>query len=244
MSKKTLGIFCHGGAFRSSYTNGFLKCLEDNGVEVDKYVGVSASFYAIFAHLAGVNERDMWTRSLESPMYISWSKFNLFREFVEFHTKKILERSPFSSEVLVARVNQKCTAIATKFWGWDHHFLGDFKSVDEIKEAALATGSIPWFLLSFPHKFRDHRYIDGGFRLKNYFSYLDTDIKVVIIPSSTSENKADPGYLGGGKFEYINDYPDNLRTFAWGEPEDYRLLWDKGYEDAKKFVEDLRLISY
>jgi predicted patatin/cPLA2 family phospholipase len=242
MSKRTLGIFCHGGAFRSAYTNGFLKCLDDNAIEVDKYVGVSASFYAIFAHLAGVNEREMWTRSPDSPMYENWHKFNLFRKFVDFHTPKIMEKTPYSEETILARM-KKCTAIATRFWDLGHDTIGDFKSIDEIKEATLATGSIPWFLLSFPHKFRETRYIDGGFKLSNYFSYLDTGIKVVIIPSSTSENKSDPGYMGNGCFGYINDYPDNFRTFAWGEPEDYRLLWDKGYEDAKKFVEELSLIA-
>jgi len=242
MAKKTLGIFCHGGAFRAAYTNGFLKCLEDNGIEVDKLVGVSASFYAVFAHLAGVNDREAWTRSLDSPMYTSWTKFNLFREFVDFHTDRILERTPFSEEVILSRVNQKVTTIATRFWGWDHDVIGDFKSIDEIKEAALTTGSLPWFLLSFPHKFRGKRYIDGGFRLKNYYSYLDTDIKVIIVPASTREDKSDPGYLGSGRFKYVNDYPDNLRTFAWGEPQDYRLLWDKGCEDAAKFIEDIRLL--
>jgi hypothetical protein len=242
MSKKTLGIFCHGGAFRAAYTNGFLKCLDDNGVEVDSYVGVSASFYAIFAHLAGVNERDMWTRNLDSPMYENWHKFNLFRKFVDFHTQKIMEKSPLSEETILSRM-KKCKAIATQFWDWDQHdVLGDFNSIDEIKEAALTTGSLPWFLLSFPHKFRGKRYIDGGFKLKNLISYLNTDIKVLIVPASTLEDKSDPGYLGNGYFKYINDYPDNLRTFAWGDPEDYRLLWDKGYEDAKKFVDDLRAI--
>lgn len=243
MQKKTIGIFCHGGAFRASYTNGFLKCLDDNGIEVDELVGVSASFYAIFAHLAGVNERDMWTRSPDSPMYENWHKFNLFRKFVDFHTSKIMQKTPFTEEEILGKINQKCTAIVTRFWDWQHEKLGQFKSLEEIKEAALATGSIPWFLLSFPHKFRDTRYIDGGFRLSGYYSYLESEIKVVIMPSSTSDDKSDPGYIGGGRFKYINDYPDNLRTFAWGDPEDYRLLWDKGYEDAKKFIEDLKLIS-
>ncbi len=240
--KKTLGIFCHGGGFRASYISGFLKCVEDNGIEIDSLVGVSAGFYTIFSHLAGVNDREQWTRNLDSPMYTSWSKFNLFREFVEFHTPKIVKKSPFTKEEILDRM-KKCTAITTRFWGWDHDVLGDFQSIEEIKEVTLATGSIPWFLRSFPHKFRGQRYIDGGFRIKNVFDYLETDIRVVIVPTSIDGDLSDPGYTGSGRFMYVNDYPDRLRTFVSGEPEDYMLLWDKGYKDAIKFVEDLRKID-
>lgn len=242
MARKTIGIFCHGGAFRASYISGFLKCVEDKGIEVDRYVGVSAGFYAVFSHLAGVNDRELWTRNLDSPMYTSWSKLNLFREFVDFHTPKILEKSPYTEEEILIRM-KKCMMIATRFWGWRHDMLGNFESIEDIKEATLATGSIPWFLLSFPHKFRDSRYIDGGFRLNGLFSYLATDIRVCIVPSSSAEDLTDPGYMGAGRFGYINDYPDKFRTFVSGEPEDYRLLWDKGYEDAEKFVKDLQAVT-
>ena len=242
MTRKTLGIFCHGGAFRAAYVNGFLKCVEENNIKIDSLIGVSAGFYAVFSHLAGVNDREIWTRDLDSPMYNSLTKFNVFREFVDFHTSKILERSPYTEAQILSRM-EKCSAIATRFWGWKHDVLGNFKSIDEIKDASLATGSIPWFLLTFPHKFREHRYIDGGFRLKNLFDYLSTDIKVAIIPASSAKDLSDPGYMGEGLFGYINDYPDKLRTFLSGEPEDYLLLWDKGYEDAKKFVSDLKLVT-
>ena len=60
----------------------------------------------------------------------------------------------------------------------------------------------------------------------------------MISPSVTGDTQ-DPGYRGSGMFAYRNDYPDKLKTFLWGSPDDYRRLWDKGYEDGVKFIDDL-----
>lgn len=232
--KKTVGVFCSGGAWRGAYHNGFLNALKDNNVFIDEMVGVSAGFFAIFSHVAGVDSEDFWSK-IDSPMYNNFHKKDVFSEFLDFYVPIVVKETKLSEDEIVKQMNGRCSAITKSFPNvFNYKRIKEFKSFEDIKNVTKATGSIPWFLSSFPHKFNDIKHVDGGFLLKNESQYLNSDIKIIL--NATTFKKDDEILYDKLMFTFNNKYPKIFKTLLWGNPNDYVKIWNYGYNDGLEFV--------
>lgn len=221
---------------RGAFHSGFLARCREQGLLFDKYIGSSSGFYACLASIAELDYKGFWSDQ-GSPLYQPGYRRNFFKHFVDFHMPKILKETPLEHDLLLSRLNDKLYAMANKIsWsGLETELISGYDSFDEVNQAQLASGAIPWLLKPFPHLYKGNRYVDGCFWNRNPARFLDTEIKVVLEPSIEYAKPKKELNI----FYHKCDYGKRLKTMIYGTPDDYESIWECGNREADKFLEQL-----
>lgn len=225
---KTVGVFCNGGAWRGVYSLGFLEKLIENGIEVDKIVGSSSGFFAGYVILSGVNPRPLFLEKENNPMYENFHKRDVFTKFVDKFVYEFADQSKMSREEFLKLINKKLSAIALKnlIGPPEYEVFSNFETFEDIKKAQKLSGSLPWFLSSFPEEHNGKIYFDGVLRLENPEKFLDTDIRIIVQPTNSAENEFVK--IDDRTYAFYNSFEKRSWTMLWGTPEDYKKMWMNG----------------
>lgn len=234
--EKTLGVVINGGAFYGgAFSHGFISCMGENKIKISQYVGVSSGFFIALMSVSGIYRRDFWG-DLNSPLYSDTHNYNVFRRFLDFYVPKVIHESGRDEAELLSEFSQKTSCVAARVHlkkgipRLKHDLLSKFFDWQDVKEAQLASGSIPWFAWPWPHKYRNHRYFDGIVGLKRPERFLTTDIKLVIQPHLTSP------VHNGSCYNVVSGEVAGLKKLVNSSPEAIQKNWIKGYEAAERFL--------
>lgn len=222
---------------RGAFHSGFLARCKESGLMFDKYIGSSSGFYACLASLAELDYKGFWSDP-SSPLYKKNYRRDFFHDFVNFHMPKILRETPLEHDEFLSRINKNLYALTNRLTllGVKKELLFGYEDFEDVNRAQMASGAIPWLLRPFPYVYRGGLRIDGCFWNRKPASFLDTDIKLILEPSIEYAKPHQDSEI----YYYRCTYGKRWKTMVSGTPEDYENIWDCGYIEGEKFLEQLK----
>ncbi len=210
---KNIGLVLEGGGLRGVYSSGILDYFLSRGLEFEYTIGVSAGAIYSASYASKQKERniDIFLKYLDDPRYMGVQHLLKTGSYIniEFAYKKMTyELSPFDFETFYTCTKEfKVGAFNCEKGRTDYFCKKDFKSVDDLLEALIASGSLPFFCNEM--NIHGKTYLDGGIAspIPIQQSILDGNSKnVVILTEDDSYIKEPLGPEPLIKF-YFRKYP-------------------------------------